>query len=229
MIESYSHKIAHLTTLMKDRKSTSLLLAAATVLGIGLIATDADAQSRRGSGHGGGYENNYGGSRGGHKHHRVDHMRNDIYSVDRLANQMLMQFANEMRYQGGGRHSAVLMHQMRHYKGQTSQLVQAYNGSCQVAVDDAARRVRESLTNIEHQATRVHNLSRSVKHMIDQSCPLTTQIVTGAKRFSPQSAPVYADVPRSNRPVNSHRQPAQSGLPPYASILSSIFRASLNR
>ena len=221
---------------MKNTSKTSVTLAAATVLGLSLFASHADAQGWR-SYNNNGYQASNGYNQGGWGFRRTsqrDTLRADVLTVDRLARQMTMQFANELRYNRGCRESIALLNHMRTYSRATQDLVRASNGTCKITFKKAACKVRETLTCVQKQSTRVRNLSCSVKGIIDQSCPIATRIHRDADRFNPVSVNSVtvphgnhthqvplANTPRRNQGGYNVRGPQNN---PYASIFANLFR-----
>ena len=188
---------------MNNTKNTSITLAAAAALGLSLFASNADAQGWRG-GYGGnqnGYNNNSGhgqsssGYNRGYRGQR-DTLKQDVQTVDRLANQITRQFAMDLRRNPRCRESIKLMMHLRTYTGKTNNLVLASNGTCKVTFKKAARDVRDTLTCVQKQAKRVPNLGCSIKGMIDQSCPIATRIIKNSDRFNPAGS--FTNGPRGN-------------------------------
>lgn len=219
------------------KKNTSITIAVATILGLGIFASST-ANAQRG--------NAYGHQKVNHPHYRShqQHNPNLVYInnarlLDRTANQMINVFARDLRYNPGCRESQALMKHLRTYAGKTNLLVRATGGNCKTSVKKAACASRDALTCVQNQAKKVRNLNCAVKTSMGQSCPIATRLHSHADRFvlataAPTPRPTYTThtVATRTQPVTNtvnrnrgyHQQPQQTT----GSLFGSFLRAVLD-
>ena len=178
-------------------KKSSLTLAAA-VLGLSLCSTNADAQGWRGWFSWG----NQNISSGGCSHTQRNTLRQDVYSIDRTANQMAFQFSREMHC--GCPASVALLNHLKKNASLTRNLVTASNGTCKCAFKKAACAVNENMACVAKRARKVSSLSCMLRSSIAESVQLAKRIHRNADRF----------VPRNNNSYTNNRRPRPSFQPP---------------
>ncbi|MDF1813230.1 MAG: hypothetical protein P1V20_13615 [Verrucomicrobiales bacterium] len=213
---------------MKNIKKTSVTLTAAAVLGISLVAADSNAQGWRSGNHNSyGYNNSRTASHGWESRNQRNSLQSDVVTIDRIAQQMTVQFAREMRYTRRSRESVALFNHLQTYSRTTQNLVRASRGSCPITFKKAANNVRETLTCVEGQAKRVRNLSCTINDSLEQSCSLATRIQQNAHRFNPVSVTTRT-VPHGNHarqvPVANNRNVRVVSHNPFLSLLSELIR-----
>ncbi|MDF1813389.1 MAG: hypothetical protein P1V20_14425 [Verrucomicrobiales bacterium] len=189
------------------KNSFSKLLAACTIFGLSLAATDSQAQSYHQYGH-----NNC-----------ADTLGQYIFTLDQYGDQMSYFYSMEARGYCGCTNAAALLSEMRRYNVYTNNLLAAYQGTCPVTFKRAACSVRDSLTRIEHLRNRAR-VGHQVCGLISQSCPLATYVHNNAHQFRPVVAPVYP-----HHSSHSHHRSHRHDRGPRIDVGSAILGAVAGR
>jgi len=191
---------------------TKSTIAAVTILGLSFFASDASAQRS-----GRGYSNNYHSGSSCDRPVYRDILRNDVYALDRIADQMVRQFSMESC---GCRNSVAFLNGLRSFNCSTRDLVRAYNGTCKVSFERAACATHDSMLRVAKLSTVVRDLSCSMKSSMTQTISLTKNIHRNAHTFQP--AVGYTSVPRPSTGHGHHYSEPQD---PFAALVNSLFRS----
>lgn len=169
---------------MKSKKSVSL--AAATVLGLTAVASNADAQWRFSYGNDNHHAGGYGQAQPTYVDYRlVSEINRNVVRIDQLADEMVCRYGRELQRYRGCPCSMKLFAAMQQHARLTENLVRASQGSCKKTFARSACAVRESLDRIQ-ELRKTAQASRSVCGLIRESCPPTTFVHENSSRWEPR-------------------------------------------
>ncbi|MDF1752615.1 MAG: hypothetical protein P1U89_07580 [Verrucomicrobiales bacterium] len=169
------------------KNSISKVIVACAVIGVGLFASNAQAQHYYPDS---GY-NAYGYNGGGN-------LGQSVFTIDQYGDQMSHIYGIEARNYCGCPHTTALLNEMRRYNIYTTNLMNAYRGTCPVAFKNAACGVHSSYHRIQTLRTRAR-VSPQVCGLISHSSPLVNYVHSNYSSFRPVQAPVpYQVYPRSS-------------------------------
>lgn len=163
---------------MKMKSSKTVTLAAATVLGLTALASNADAQGRHGYGYGQPQQVSY-------SPHLVRQINHNVLLIDDLADEMVCRYGREVQRHRGCPCSMKLFAAMQRHAQLTENLVRASQGTCKVTFERSACAVRTSLDGIQ-ELRRTAEVSSKVCSLIRESCSPTTFVQKNSSQWAPR-------------------------------------------
>lgn len=171
-------EINQLQMQMKMKSSKTVTLAAATVLGLTALASNADAQGRYGRGYAQVQQASY-------NPYLVRQINRNVVIIGDLADEMVCRYGREVQRHRGCPCSMKLFAAMQRHAQLTETLVRASQGTCKSTFKRSACSVRTSLSGIQ-ELRKTAKVSRQVCGLIRESCPPTTFVHENSSQWAPR-------------------------------------------